>query len=319
MSGRLLINIDPDSSLDFEKICEDIEANSLIKNDRDTIIEQINFLDKISKNHKIIVRLPEKELKRIAWNVGYDFLILSESDIENAYEKIKLKEKEIPLDDSYLIRISPSLAGELYYLMQKIDGLFKHQNLTYWAFFGTLLGVVRHKGLIPWDDDLDICMHNNDLNKLLDLKDFFRAFGLNLVKHPIGFYKLCLIDGKKIEICDEFKPYYNNEEYYEWTYPFVDIFYVVKGEDNRYKFSCFTEFEFSIDELLQPLENMEFGPMNIPIPHNATKILDRYYGDDWNSVAYQEYDHQNEGYLKKIKVQLVDRSSVPYILPDESE
>ncbi len=44
----------------------------------------------------------------------------------------------------------------------------KH-NIRYFAVGGTCIGAARHKGFIPWDDDLDIAVPINDLDKLIEL------------------------------------------------------------------------------------------------------------------------------------------------------
>lgn len=50
-------------------------------------------------------------------------------------------------------------------ILEKIDKICKKHNLTYFAYYGTLLGAVRHQGFVPWDDDLDIAMFRDDYEK----------------------------------------------------------------------------------------------------------------------------------------------------------
>ena len=51
-------------------------------------------------------------------------------------------------------------------ILRKVDELCKAHHLKYFMSDGTLLGAVRHKGYIPWDDDLDIWMPRKDYEKL---------------------------------------------------------------------------------------------------------------------------------------------------------
>ena len=57
---------------------------------------------------------------------------------------------------------------ELKILETTVKFLDEH-NLEYYLCSGTLLGAVRHKGFIPWDDDIDIAMPRPDYDKLLEL------------------------------------------------------------------------------------------------------------------------------------------------------
>ena len=57
---------------------------------------------------------------------------------------------------------------ELLCMLERIDAAFAESGLRYTLDGGTLLGAVRHRGFIPWDDDVDLLMPRPDFNRFCE-------------------------------------------------------------------------------------------------------------------------------------------------------
>lgn len=95
--------------------------------------------------------------------------------------KIKLPDgfldEEIRCDYTISSEMKKVWAVELDLLVE-FDRVCKKNGIKYFASGGTMLGAVRHKGFIPWDDDIDLMMMRDDYNKLCSIasKEFIHPY-----------------------------------------------------------------------------------------------------------------------------------------------
>ena len=107
---------------------------------------------------------------------------------------------------------------QVYSLARTVASIFRENNLTFWTSGGTTLGLVRHQGLIPWDDDVDICIKEEDLEKFIKLTFKFEAAGCSIVQSNSYVWKVfhkknsSEITGKCVD----------------YRYPFCDVFIMTK-------------------------------------------------------------------------------------------
>lgn len=117
------------------------------------------------------------------------------------------------------------LHKRLLYIAKEIHRLCVNNNIKYTLFAGSLLGAVRHKGFIPWDDDFDVAMLRTDYEKFCmvckeQLGSDFRVLSCDTSKdYSYGFCKITLKNthieqlgiknGKNMEVYIDVFPYDN--------------------------------------------------------------------------------------------------------------
>lgn len=73
-------------------------------------------------------------------------------------------------------------------LLLELKKFCDSNNITFYLFAGTLLGAIRHKGFIPWDDDIDICMPFEDYQKFLSLYKSNEKYFLQTSETDKGYF-----------------------------------------------------------------------------------------------------------------------------------
>ena len=205
-------------------------------------------------------------------------------------------------------------------LLQILDCVCRKYNLTYWLDSGTLLGAVRHKGFIPWDDDVDVCMLRSDYERAVPiLKRELGKYGISAEEAPedqacrIGLGYMHEKTGIWIDILpfefisqepsdaavrehilgemQRFKKVYDREN----TKKFLSreqVFALQKklipeicdSDDAKaiiYSLKYSTKCRVYHFEDVFPLKMGNFEDWELPIPHNVDAYLEQFYGKNY--------------------------------------
>lgn len=93
-------------------------------------------------------------------------------------------------------------------ILREFIDICQQQGYTYYVCGGTAIGAVRHHGLIPWDDDIDVFMPRPDYDKFLTFAKDYRSDRYELLTpyttkdYPMYFAKLCNRQTSLIENAD---------------------------------------------------------------------------------------------------------------------
>ncbi len=160
-------------------------------------------------------------------------------------------------------------------VIEKTIRLLSEKNITCFADFGTLLGIVREKKLLGHDKDVDLGIVNVEQNQIHNITTFLERKGYQLWRE---FYledriveQSWHIDDIKVDL-----NYYQIEKnnYRTW------LFY--KDPDKKYKKGYYSTITMCYTGITG-FEKIKLGKADITIPKNPTNLLEQKYGKGWKT------------------------------------
>lgn len=88
-------------------------------------------------------------------------------------------------------------------LLSKLKKICDDNDIRIWLNYGTLLGAVRHKGFIPWDDDIDVGIMRTDLNKLRTIIKNYPEYELAegyYISSTVGCFTRFIVQGFRVPL-----------------------------------------------------------------------------------------------------------------------
>lgn len=175
-------------------------------------------------------------------------------------------------------KIPETTKNILLEMMKEIHKVLTEHKIKYFIEGGSLLGAVRHKGIIPHDDDIDLGCFDYDFEKIIPL------FEKTIIFHPTIPIQVQRTTKDMIKVFVPNLWFKNKETGHIIGTPTIDIFKYTKG-NNIIKLASISERQrfpncYYHKSDLFPLKPYEFNNITVIGANNPLPYLFRYYGSD---------------------------------------
>lgn len=173
-------------------------------------------------------------------------------------------------------------------LLHVFDYICKKNKIKYWMTAGTLIGAIRHKGIIPWDSDIDIAMIPEEYNKLIKVIQkelphdmFFQC------SQTDDFNDTSWNNTLKAKIRDKYSNYYEwlnkNKSYIGKMHNGLQLDIFVYSKNKNYIVTGFRNKQrqfhmYHIDDIY-PLTNLYFNGRFCYAPKNYDAYIRKRFGN----------------------------------------
>ena len=207
-------------------------------------------------------------------------------------------------------KTAPDKVDQIYELLKIVDDELRQNRIEYSMDGGTLLGAVRHQGIIPWDDDADLIIMKEDKARFLALKDRLKAKGIDVEDTGFESYKLTF-DAQTLR--SRFSLAGKDAAN-------LDILVMEKGSDGIIRnasdyFKDTFPKEYFLEDEWQQRRDYSFGPPDKRLvlkgPVNPMRYLKTYYGPECMEYALQTHSHIQVPFLS-VPLAIVNFSKTRY-------
>ena len=115
-------------------------------------------------------------------------------------------------------------------IVKEVINICNENGLVYYALGGTMLGAIRHKGFIPWDDDIDLGMPREDYERFLEIAPSLLSKELRLINYKTDrdyHYYITRIQDTETKVMEN-----RYEAEGKYTHVSIDIFPLDGSPDN---------------------------------------------------------------------------------------
>ena len=165
----------------------------------------------------------------------------------------------------------------------------EQNNLTYFIYGGTLIGSMRHHGMIPWDDDLDVIVDKRQSKKIWEVLSKLQPHFEIVTVRKQRFWKLFSKHSQYIM------------SYVSWKWPFLDIWMYVDDGDYIKDWSCPWCNDTYHKKNVFPLKKRPFGPLELYAPSNSEDFLSSV-GTWRNDCVSRYWNHKLENEFSKPQI-----------------